>query len=146
MVTQETLRNITRLSNDEAITRTFLDLVVEYLANADARRWEITDELYLLIALCNHHRQVLGILYRQDRMVDPQLRTWIHEFATSPTGEWAELRLSLTPFIRLFGALPRPRGSRLFSPMMPSNPEGGQGGPVLGAGVRLGWVIGDPVN
>ena len=141
MITHETLRNLRRLNSDEAITRTFLDLVVEYLANANARRGVITDELYLLVALCNHHRQVLDRLYRKDlkdRMADPRIRIWLHELATPPAGEWSELRLSLTPFIRILGGLPRPKGSRLFSPMLPSSPEAGQSGPVLGAGVRIG--------
>ena len=142
MITQETLRNLKLLSSDEAITRTFLDLVVEYLANANARKGEITDELYLLIALCNHHRQVLDILYRRDGMAVPQLRTWVHEFATAPAGDWAELRLALTPFIRTFGSLPRPKGSTLFSPMW----EVGQSPPVQRSAVRIGWVIGGPAD
>ena len=146
MITHETLRNLTRLSCDEAISRKFSDLVAEYLSNSTARMGSITDELYLLIALCNHHRQVLDRIYRKDRMADARIRTWIHELATPPAGEWSELRLSLAPLIRTFGQPPRPKGSRLFSPMRISNPEGDRSVPEQGSAVRIGLLMGGPVD
>jgi hypothetical protein len=35
--------------------------------------------------------------------------------ASPPSGDWAELRLSLAPLIRTFGLIPRPKGTHLFS-------------------------------
>ncbi len=118
MITHLTLRNLRRLRCENSIAEQFVGLVTQFLSNGHARKDEIGDELFLLIDLCNHHRATLWQLYR-DGATDNRhlLKTWLYEIATPPSGEWAELRFSLTPFIRTFGRLPRPRGTALFSPV-----------------------------
>ncbi|MEY3896618.1 MAG: hypothetical protein RLZZ214_2138 [Verrucomicrobiota bacterium] len=126
MISNLTLRNLKRLRCEKSIAEQFLGLVSNYLSNSPTRKDEINDDLFLLIELCNHHRQTLWSIYRDGATADQHdLKTWLYEIATPPSREWAELRLSLTPFIRAFGRLPRPRGSRLFSPMRDDLPETG---------------------
>lgn len=116
MITPLTPRNLKRLRSEESVIEHFIGLVAMFLANKPTRKDTITGELALLIELCNHHRNLLWQIYRHGEYSGPEpLKEWLHELATPPSGDWAELRLSLTPFIRSFGRLPRPKGSRLFS-------------------------------
>lgn len=118
MITPLTPRNLRRLRCEKSVTEHFVGLVTMFLANNPARKDTITDELYLLIELCNHHRNLLWQIYRNGEHDGPEpLKEWLHEMATPPSADWAELRLSLTPFIRTFGRLPRPKGTNLFSQM-----------------------------
>lgn len=113
-----TLPNLRELHCEKTIGEQFVRIVASYLSNSPPRKDEITDDLFLLIEFCNHHRKTLWTLYRDGATADQHaLKTWLSELATPPSGEWAELRLFLNPFIRAFGMLPRPRGTRLFSPL-----------------------------
>lgn len=113
-----TLRYLRELRCEKTIGEQFVRLVANYLSNSPTRKDEINDDLFLLIELCNHHRKPLWTIYRDAATADRHdLKTWLFELATPPSGEWAQLRLFLTPFIRAFGMLPRPRGSQLFSPL-----------------------------
>lgn len=124
MIRQQILRDLRRLRCKKTIAEQFVGLVANYLSHSSHYQEEIPDELLLLIDFCNHHRTTLGSLYRDPATVDhTELRTWLHELATPPSGEWADLRLALTPFIRAFGRLPRPRGSKLFSPLKKTSEE-----------------------
>lgn len=116
MITPLTPRNLKRLRSEESVIEHFIGLVTMFLAGKPARRDTITEELSLLIELCNHHRNLLWQIYRHGEHSGPEpLKDWLYELATPPSGDWAELRLALTPFIRSFGKLPRPKGTRLFS-------------------------------
>lgn len=112
------LRKLKELRCEKAIAEHFVELINTYLATSSSRNDDINDELLMLIEFCNHHRNTLWSLYR-DGMAEyhHQLKTWLFEIASPPSGDWAELRLLLTPFIRTFGRLPRQRGSCLFSPL-----------------------------
>ena len=116
MITPLTPRNLKRLRSEESVIEHFIGLVKMYLAGKPARKDSLNGELSLLIELCNHHRNLLWQIYRHGEHPGPEpLKDWLHELATPPSGDWAELRLALTPFIRTFGRLPRPKGSRLLS-------------------------------
>jgi hypothetical protein len=55
-------------------------------------------------------------IYRTGEHAGPEpLKKWLREMASPPSGDWAELRLSLAPLIRTFGLIPRPKGTHLFS-------------------------------
>lgn len=113
-----TLRNLRELRCEKSITEHFVVLITTYLSNSPNQEEEINDELLFLIELCNHHRETLWSIHSCETSAHPHfLKTWLAEIASPPSGEWAKLRLLLTPFIRTFGRLPRPRGSQLFSPL-----------------------------
>jgi hypothetical protein len=116
MITPLTPRNLRRLCCEKSVTEHFVGLVTMFLANNPARKDTITDELCLLIELCNHHRNLLWKIYRTGEHAGPEpLKKWLREMASPPSGDWAELRLSLAPLIRTFGLIPRPKGTHLFS-------------------------------
>lgn len=112
------LRKLKELRCEKAIAEHFVGLTNAYLSNGSSRNDDINHDLQVLVAFCNHHRNTLWRLYRDGTAERHHyLKTWLLEIASPPSGDWAELRLLLSPFIRTFGRLPRQRGSRLFSPL-----------------------------
>lgn len=113
-----TLQHLRKLPSEDSVAEHFALLVTDFLIRHPAQKNGKYTELEWIIELCNHHRLTLWTVYRDQHAAShPFLKTWLTEIASPPSGEWADLRSSLNPFIRVFGLLPRRRGGQLFSPL-----------------------------
>jgi len=123
MITPLTPKALRGLRSEQAICEHFIGLVRNFHENPPRHRDTITKELSLLVIMCNHHRRILWNIYQSSGAMESSLNTWLYELSTIPSGDWPYLRLALTPFIRTFGRLPRPKGVDLLSPEHPGSPD-----------------------
>jgi hypothetical protein len=115
---EEVMKTATARTNSARpdVSSVFMALARRALADSDKTGIPQDEELKRLAKWCELYRSELYELSKIQK--DPesrQRRIWLHELASMPPGRWADMRIRLFSFIRLFGLPPRSQSMPFMS-------------------------------